>query len=171
MLKLVDVKAHASTPAAYLFGGFRLEVGRRLLSRESRIVPIPERIFQILLMLVEAEGSVVEREAIAIRVWPDSAVADGNIAQHVYLLRRILGEHARDHGLVMAVNRRGYRLTVPVTAEVTRAPDAIGSGVALSPTRVSAIVALAIGRLDEALTDLKEIVRAAGASPDARAMR
>lgn len=115
-----------SGPPVYRFGEFRLDVARRLLFRRSRALPLPERIFQILIMLVEANGGVVHRETIASRVWPDAAVADGNIAQHVYLLRRILGEHARDRGLVMAVSRQGYRLSAPVvveSAEVADPPD------------------------------------------------
>jgi DNA-binding winged helix-turn-helix (wHTH) protein len=95
-LKLFEVRPPSGRPEAYRFGEFRLE---------------------ILLMLIEANGSVVHRDEIALQVWPDSVVADGNIAQHVYLLRKILGEQARDHGLIMAVNRKGYRLTAPVVAE------------------------------------------------------
>jgi DNA-binding winged helix-turn-helix (wHTH) protein len=119
-------------PPVYRFGEFRLDVARRLLFRRSRALPLPERIFQILLMLVEANGAVVHREAIALRVWPDAAVADGNIAQHVYLLRRILGEHARDRGLVMAVSRQGYRLASPVVVEPSGSAE-LSEDAALEP--------------------------------------
>ena len=118
MLRVLDIHAAppAATSPAYLFGGCRLDVARRLLYRDTQVVPLPERVFQILLMLVESNGAIVHRKAIALRVWPGATVADGTISQHVYLLRQILGEHARDHGLVMAVNGRGYRLTAPVLA-------------------------------------------------------
>lgn len=116
-MKLFDVQSPSGRPEAYRFGEFRLEVSRRLLFKQGRTIAVPERIFEILLMLIEANGSVVHRDEIALQVWPDAVVADGNIAQHVYLLRKILGEHARDHGLIMAVNRRGYRLAAPVAAE------------------------------------------------------
>jgi DNA-binding winged helix-turn-helix (wHTH) protein len=94
-----------------------LDPQRRLLSRGSQVIPIPERIFQLLLILIEANGELVQRETIASRVWPDAAVSDGNIAQHVYCLRRLLGEHAHDRAMIMTANRRGYRLTVPVRVE------------------------------------------------------
>lgn len=119
---MLDARSIAGSPI-YRFGEFRLDVARRLLLKRSRALPLPERIFQILLMLVEANGRVVHRESIALRVWPDAAVADGNIAQHVYLLRRILGEHARDRGIVMAVSRQGYRLAAPVVVEPEASPD------------------------------------------------
>ncbi|MBV8345349.1 MAG: winged helix-turn-helix domain-containing protein [Candidatus Eremiobacteraeota bacterium] len=121
---MLDARSIAGPPI-YRFGEFRLDVARRLLFRRYRALPLPERIFQILLMLVEANGGVVHREAIASRVWPDAAVADGNIAQHVYLLRRILGEHARDRGLVMAVSRQGYRLSAPVIVEPAGLADTV----------------------------------------------
>jgi DNA-binding winged helix-turn-helix (wHTH) protein len=116
-LKLFELRPPSGLPAAYRFGEFRLDVSRRLLSKRGRVIAVPERIFEILLMLIEANGGVVHRDEIALQVWPDTVVADGNIAQHIYLLRKILGEHAGDHRLIAVVNRKGYRLTAPVVAE------------------------------------------------------
>ncbi len=126
-LKVLDVPAR-ERHAAYSFGEFRLDSARRLLFRESRVLPVPERVFQILLILLEAGSEVVSRDAIALRVWPEGAVADGNIAQHVYLLRKILGENARDRALVMTVNGKGYRLTVPVKVEPQSAENGCAAG-------------------------------------------
>ena len=122
-MKVFEVEPLTGQPSAYRFGEFRLEVARRLLFKQGRVVAVPERIFEILVMLIEANGSVVHRDEIALQVWPDCVVADGNIAQHIYLLRKILGEQARDHGLIMAVNRKGYRLTAPVEIEVQSSRD------------------------------------------------
>ena len=114
---MLDATPSTSLVGAYLFGDFRLDPARRLLYRQSHVVSLPERVFEILLMLLEANGAVVKREAIASRVWPEAIVADGNIAQHIYLLRQILGEHARDRAVLMTVSKRGYRLTTPVMVE------------------------------------------------------
>jgi DNA-binding winged helix-turn-helix (wHTH) protein len=112
----------------YAFGPFRLDSRRRVLFRGSQVIPIPERIFQLLLILIQANGELVQRETIALRVWPDTDVSDGNIAQHVYCLRRLLGEHAHDRAMIMTANRRGYRLTVPVHLE--RPPEPTDTGLA-----------------------------------------
>jgi DNA-binding winged helix-turn-helix (wHTH) protein/Flp pilus assembly protein TadD len=117
LVNALDWQDAGSRAATYVFGPFRLDPQRRLLSRGSQVIPIPERIFQLLLILIEANGELVQRETIASRVWPDAAVSDGNIAQHVYCLRRLLGEHAHDRAMIMTANRRGYRLTVPVRVE------------------------------------------------------
>lgn len=128
---MLDATASTSRVGSYLFGEFRLDPARRLLYRQSRVIPLPERVFEILLMLLEANGAVVKREAIASRVWPDAVVADGNIAQHIYLLRQIFGEHARDRALLMTVSRKGYRLAAPVTVESQELSlaDALARGV------------------------------------------
>lgn len=129
---MLDFRAAPVRTGTYLFGEFRLDPARRLLFAQSRVVPVPERIHQLLLILLEANGGVVPRETIALRVWPDAAVGDGNIAQHIYMLRNILGKDARDRALVTTVSGWGYRLTVPVTFEAAdthfkdAANDALG---------------------------------------------
>jgi DNA-binding winged helix-turn-helix (wHTH) protein/Flp pilus assembly protein TadD len=115
--EMLDLRTATVGVGTYLFGEFRLDPRRRLLFRQSGVIPIPERILQLLLILIEANGSVVPRETIASRMWPDAAVGDGNIAQHIYMLRNILSDGTIDRALVTTVNGRGYRLTVPVTLE------------------------------------------------------
>jgi DNA-binding winged helix-turn-helix (wHTH) protein/tetratricopeptide (TPR) repeat protein len=114
---LVDVTGSPRPPAAYLFGDFHLDTLRRMLFRRSEIIPLPERLFQMLLLLLQANGEVVDKETLAKRVWPAGIVTDGNIAQHMYLLRQLLGESASDRSLIMTVSGRGYRFTKPVISE------------------------------------------------------
>ena len=113
---LVDVNA-PRPPEAYLFGDFHLDTVRRILFRRSEVIPLPERLFQMLLLLLQANGEVVDKETLAKHVWPAGVVTDGNIAQHMYLLRQLLGESASDRSLIMTVSGRGYRFTKPVIAE------------------------------------------------------
>ena len=68
----------------------------------------------ILTHLLQANGRVVNKEALATSVWPNDTVSDANLVQHIYMLRRLLGEKAKDHSHVLAVPREGYCLTVPV---------------------------------------------------------
>lgn len=112
----MDTVATAAS-RVYCFGGLRFDSMRRLLFRSSEVVPVPERLALILTLLVQSNGNVVGKETLALSVWPHEAVSDANLAQHVYLLRRLLGEHARDHGYILSVFRRGYRFAVPVTVE------------------------------------------------------
>jgi DNA-binding winged helix-turn-helix (wHTH) protein/Flp pilus assembly protein TadD len=117
--------SHAAN--TYAFGPFTLDTSRRLLLRGSQVTPIPERLFQVLLLLIVANGSVVDKETLASTVWPDCAVSDGNLAQHVYMLRQLLRERAKDHSYIMTVAGKGYRFAVPVSvlpaaAELVQTP-------------------------------------------------
>ena len=79
---------------------------------------MPEKIFQILVMLLEADGDVVAKESFFNRLWPGDTNGDANLTQHVFMLRGFLGEHARDHAYVVTVPGRGYRLASPIESKV-----------------------------------------------------
>src|SRR5215469_3413860 len=100
-----------------VFGDYRLDTMGRKLIRDNSVVPLPERLFGVLSLLVRANGTVVEKEEFAAEVWPDAIMTDANLAQHIYLLRRILRDSARVRSYIMAVSGRGYRVTVPVWTE------------------------------------------------------
>ncbi|MBV8373220.1 MAG: winged helix-turn-helix domain-containing protein [Candidatus Eremiobacteraeota bacterium] len=106
------------------FGDFRLDsIGRRLI-HGGQVILLPERLFGVLSLLVRANGQIVEKRTFATDVWPDVTMTDGNLAQHIYLLRQILKETARDRSYIAAASGRGYRVTVPVFAANVSAIDA-----------------------------------------------
>ncbi len=112
------------SPTTYSFGSFRLDTARRLLFSGDEITPLPERAFQLLLLLIEAGGEVVTKETLAARVWPESTVSDANLSQHIYLLRQKLREKASDRSYIMTVSGRGFRFAAPIasTAGETAGP-------------------------------------------------
>jgi DNA-binding winged helix-turn-helix (wHTH) protein/Flp pilus assembly protein TadD len=99
----------------YAFGSFRFDPERGLLSHGTTVIPLPERLAQLLGVLIHASGSVIDKETIASRVWPDTVVSDGNLSQHMYMLRQLLDERARDRAYVVTVRGRGYRFVAPVS--------------------------------------------------------
>jgi DNA-binding winged helix-turn-helix (wHTH) protein len=102
----------------YAFGRFQLDPIRRLLTYGSEVIPLPERLFTLLLALIQANGSVVSREALSALIWPAGTMSDANLSQHMYMLRRILGERARDRLYVMTAHNKGFRFTAPVSVIV-----------------------------------------------------
>jgi tetratricopeptide (TPR) repeat protein len=75
---------------------------------------LPERLFGILLALIQANGRVVSRETLAAIISPDGPVSEANLSQHVYMLRRILGERARDRLYVVTSHSKGFRFAGPI---------------------------------------------------------
>jgi DNA-binding response OmpR family regulator len=76
----------------YTFGRFRLDASRRLLIVGNDVRAMPEKLFRMLLVLLEANGGVVDKETFFARVWPDEIISEGNLAQHIFLLRKFLGD-------------------------------------------------------------------------------
>lgn len=113
------------TIEGYVFGPFRLDIRRRILYSGSSPTPIPERLFQMLLILIQGGGKAISREVLARDVWGDTGVTDTNLNQHVYLLRLLLHEHKSERKYVVTVPREGYRFAVaasPLTTH-TRSED------------------------------------------------
>jgi len=93
----------------YQFGPFCLDAGERLLLRNGRLVPLPAKALSTLLVLVRNKGHVVEKDTLMNEVWPDEIVEEGNLAQHIFMLRRALGETTESPTYIETVPRRGYR--------------------------------------------------------------
>lgn len=107
----------------YIFGPFRLDPARGLLTYGSEVVPLPERLFALLLALIQANGSVVSRRELAAVISPGDRMSEANLSQHVYLLRRILGERAKDRLYIMTAHNKGFRFASPVSAVVPTAGE------------------------------------------------
>ncbi len=104
-----------SRPSKHLheFGPFRLNAKERLLLNEGEIVPLTPKAFDMLLALVENSGHLLEKNELMQRLWPDSFVEEGSLAQNISLLRKALGE-SESQKFIETVPRRGYRFVASV---------------------------------------------------------
>jgi DNA-binding winged helix-turn-helix (wHTH) protein/Flp pilus assembly protein TadD len=110
----MDNHAPAARTRIYRFGSFAFDAMRRLLFKGSQAIPVPERLALILMQLLQANGRVVSKESLAIAIWPNESVSDANLTQHIYMLRQLFGDRAKEHTHILAVPRRGYRFALPV---------------------------------------------------------
>src|ERR1700692_4338964 len=104
------------------FGRCQLFTNRRELFVDGVPVPLGNRAFDVLQMLVEAVGNLVTKDEILCRVWSGIVVEENTLQVQITRVRRALG---KDRGFLKTVSRRGYRFV----AEVTRA-DEVGEGTA-----------------------------------------
>lgn len=110
--------AAVTQPAwVYVFGPFKLDASRGRLTYGSEVVPLPYRLFELLMTLVRANGCIVSREALYSQIWPDGGVADSSLSQHIYMLRRALGERAGDRLYIATIHDRGFRFVAPISIE------------------------------------------------------
>lgn len=97
------------TTRSYEFGPFRLNSVERILLRDGEVVPLTPKQFDILLVLVESRGHVVEKERLMREVWPDAAVEEGNLTTNISMLRKALEEGTKRQRYIQTLPRRGYR--------------------------------------------------------------
>jgi DNA-binding winged helix-turn-helix (wHTH) protein len=102
----------------YAFGPFRLDPGERRLLREGEAIPLPPKAFDLLLVLVQYHGHLLEKEDLLKSVWPDMFVEEANLSYNVSLIRRALGETG-DQRYTETVPKHGYRFV----ADVREAPE------------------------------------------------
>src|SRR5580704_16595946 len=93
----------------YEFGPFRLDAHRHALSRSGQPVSLPPKAFEILLLLLENRDNLLSKTDLLSRIWPNAVVEENNLAQHVSLLRKTLGENHERPLYVETVPRVGYR--------------------------------------------------------------
>ncbi len=100
---------------AYVFGLFHLDPIKRILLKEGAPVPLPPRVFDTLLVLVENGGRVLDKDKLMDILWPDTVVEEGNLKVNISHLRKALGENANSHEYIVTIPGRGYRFVADVT--------------------------------------------------------
>src|SRR5258708_3297293 len=91
------------------FGPFRLDCGEALLTRLGTPVPLPPKVFDLLVYLVSKAGRLVEKEELLKALWPDSFVEEANLTVNIAALRRALGSQPDGQLWIETVPKRGYR--------------------------------------------------------------
>ena len=95
------------------FGAYRFDPGHKLLYRNQVLVPTAPKVLQILGILIENHGQLVEKDLLLRAVWPETFVEENNLSQHVSALRKLLAEGGGE-AWIETVPRRGFRLVAPV---------------------------------------------------------
>jgi len=54
-------------------------------------VPLTPKSFDLLVVLVENSGHLIEKDELLKRIWPDSFVEEANLAVNISVLRKALG--------------------------------------------------------------------------------
>ena len=142
------MNTEAGDNGVYEFGPFRLHALRRVLLRDGRTVPLTGKVFDTLLVFVERRGRVLTKDELMSALWPDTAVEENNLTQHVSMLRKALGERAGGRRYVVTVPGRGYTFVEPVReVETEPAPAfAAAADAALAPAARAASTSAATSR-------------------------
>ena len=107
----------------YAFGPFVLDTRERRLLRDGEVVPLTLKAFDLLQLLVENQGHLLQKDELLRRVWADAIVEENNLTVTISALRKALGEGPTDREYIETVPRRGYRFVAEfrASAESTEA--------------------------------------------------
>jgi DNA-binding response OmpR family regulator len=121
--------ARGDIGTAIRFGRFSVRPYTRQLFADGRQVEIGSRAFDLLLVLLNAPGSLVTKKEIMQRLWPSTFVEESNLRQQVAFLRKVLCDY-RD--VIKTIPGRGYIFAADADTETfeTRAltspdPDSV----------------------------------------------
>jgi len=110
--------SNGSQGGIYEFGPFRVDVAEGLLLEGTEVVPLSPKAFEMLLVLVESNGRLLSKDELLRRVWPDTFVEEGNLAHHVFTLRKVLEKDGAR--FIETVPKRGYRFVAEVRSLAAR---------------------------------------------------
>jgi len=103
-----SLSSSATADAALKFGRFRVLLRQRQLLGDSEPVELGTRAFDLLLILLEADGLLISKKELLSRVWPGIMVSEENLKVQIAALRKGLGA---DRDVIRTEFGRGYRFT------------------------------------------------------------
>lgn len=103
----------------YEFAGFRIDPALNRLERAGQSVPLPPKAFDLLLLLARNTDRVMTKAELMETLWPSTFVEEANLSQHIYTLRKALGDQPDGQPYIDTLPRRGYRLSAVVREVVT----------------------------------------------------
>src|ERR1044071_9372153 len=110
-----------SDGSSYEFGPFRLDAPERRLLRQGEQVPLPPKVCDTLVALLENRGRLVGKHELLSRLWPDTFVEEATLARNISDLRKALGESRGSDKYIETVPKAGYRFVADVR-ELTGTP-------------------------------------------------
>jgi len=107
-------------PVTIEFGRFKVVRHRRELLADGRPVELGGRAFDTLMALIDARGTVLDKNQLMSLVWPDRVVEENNLPAQIAVLRKVFGA---DRHLIRTVAGRGYQFTGEIHTATAAAPS------------------------------------------------
>ncbi|HEX8399679.1 MAG TPA: winged helix-turn-helix domain-containing protein [Pyrinomonadaceae bacterium] len=99
----------------YGFGDFTLQSRERLLFRNGEIVNLTPKAFDVLVILLQANGQLVEKKTLLEMIWSDEPFVEENrLTNSISVLRKTLEDDRSKPHYIETVPKHGYRFIAPV---------------------------------------------------------
>jgi DNA-binding winged helix-turn-helix (wHTH) protein/Tol biopolymer transport system component len=84
------------------------------LVRSGETIAVEPKAFRVLLILLRNPQKLIPKEELLNAVWSDAAVTENSLTRAIALLRKVLGDDAREPRFIETVATVGYRWICPV---------------------------------------------------------
>jgi DNA-binding winged helix-turn-helix (wHTH) protein/tetratricopeptide (TPR) repeat protein len=108
------IAMNADSKVVYEFGPFHMDPEKQVLLRDGELIAVTPKAFETLLVLVRRSREIVSKEELLKEIWPDSFVEEANLSQHIFKLRKALGDTLEGERYIVTLPGRGYRFSIPV---------------------------------------------------------
>jgi DNA-binding winged helix-turn-helix (wHTH) protein len=99
---------------SFTVGDWLVEPSLNRLSKGGESVQIELKLMEVLVHLAERPGELVSKRDLIDAVWQVEVISDGTLTRAVALLRKALGDNARNPRFIETIPKRGYRFIAPV---------------------------------------------------------
>lgn len=123
--------------SAWRWGQYLLRPSQRQLLRDGESVEVEDRVFDLLLLLLQHRERALDRQEVIVAIWGKRPVSDATLRQLVYKTRRAVGDDGEHQATIATLYGRSLQWVAPVTpvfgeSEVAPAEGAPSSGPAVA---------------------------------------
>ncbi len=126
----------------YTFSNCVLDLDRRTLERDGIAQHIEPQVFDLLVLLVQAESRTVTKDEIVAQIWGGRAISDDAITSRIKSARKAIGDDGRAQRFIRTLPKIGYRfdgqMESPFDNPQMPSPIAAAAPVEALPTEASA---------------------------------
>jgi DNA-binding winged helix-turn-helix (wHTH) protein len=118
-----DSNKRAQPAGSFTVGDWLVVPSLNRLSRDEDTVQLELKMMEVLVHLAGQAGELVSKREFIDAVWKVEVISDGTLTRAIALLRKALGDDARNPRYIETIPKRGYRLIAPVdVSNLTRSP-------------------------------------------------
>jgi DNA-binding winged helix-turn-helix (wHTH) protein len=100
----------------FAFGSYTFDTASLKLDCYGVALPVKPKTAHVLEYFLRHSERLVTKNELMDGLWPDEDVTEANLAQHVFLLRRLFALHSPNETFILTAARHGYRFVAPVRA-------------------------------------------------------
>lgn len=98
----------------FKFKDFILDSQRYELSRDGAVLHAEPQIIELLLLLIENNDRVVDKDEINQKVWKGRVVSEAALSSRIKSLRQLLGDDGKAQRIIRTVHKKGFRFLTPI---------------------------------------------------------